>query len=233
MMRHKFILTCTLLLATVPAFANIYGGIRGVVHDPQHRPIQGTMVMLKAKSSDWGKSVTTDATGEFQFNAVPLGEYSVSVASPGFAQTAQDVTVISGTVPVVHFLLKVATTNTNVTVSAAPEIAPTDSATPITLVDRLDIQRTPGADRSNSLAMITENVPGAYVTHDQLHIRGGHQTSWLVDGVPVPNTNIAANLGPQFDPKDIDYMEVNRGSYGAEFGDRTYGVFNVVPRSGF
>jgi hypothetical protein len=28
-------------------------------------------------------------------------------------------------------------------------------------------------------------------------------------------------------------MEVNRGSYGAEFGDRTYGVFNVVPRTGF
>ncbi|HXY04303.1 MAG TPA: TonB-dependent receptor, partial [Terriglobales bacterium] len=60
-----------------------------------------------------------------------------------------------------------------------------------------------------------------------------HQTSWLVDGVPVPNTNIAANIGPQFDPKDIDYLEVNRGSYGAEFGDRTYGVFNVAPRTGF
>ena len=111
--------------------------------------------------------------------------------------------------------------------------SPTDSATPTTLVSRLDIERTPGADRTNSMAMITDNVPGAYVTHDQLHIRGGHQTTWLVDGVPVPNTNIASNIGPQFDPKDIDYMEVNRGSYGAEFGDRTYGVFNIVPRSGF
>ena len=191
------------------------------------------MVMLKAKASDWGKAINTDATGEFQFNGVPLGAYTVSVASPGFNQTAQDVTIISGTVPVLHFALTVAGTSANVTVSAAPEAAPTDSATPTTLVDRLDIQRTPGADRTNSLAMITDNVPGAYVTHDQLHIRGGHQTSWLVDGVPVPNTNIASNIGPQFDPKDIDYMEVNRGSYGAEFGDRTYGVFNVVPRTGF
>ena len=173
------------------------------------------------------------STGEFQFNAVPLGDYSVSVASQGFAQTSREVTVVSGTVPVVHFLLTVATANANVTVSGAPEVAPTDSATPTTLVSRLDIERTPGADRTNSLAMITDNVPGAYVTHDQLHIRGGHQTTWLVDGVPVPNTNIASNIGPQFDPKDIDYMEVNRGSYGAEFGDRTYGVFNVVPRTGF
>ena len=31
----------------------------------------------------------------------------------------------------------------------------------------------------------------------------------------------------------MDYVEVDRGSYGAEFGDRTYGVFNVVPRTGF
>jgi outer membrane cobalamin receptor len=235
MTRPKLLAFAALLLITITpaAFANIYGAIRGVVHDPQHRPIQNAMVMLKAKSSDWAKSVTTDATGEFQFNAVPLGDYSVRIASQGFSQTSQDVTVISGSVPVVHFLLKVATANANVTVSGAPEVAPTDSATPTTLVSRLDIERTPGADRSNSMAMITDFVPGAYVTHDQLHIRGGHQTNWLVDGVPVPNTNIASNIAPQFDPKDIDYMEVNRGSYGAEFGDRTYGVFNIVPRSGF
>ncbi len=120
-----------------------------------------------------------------------------------------------------------------VTVSAAQALAPTDSATPITLVDSLDIERTPGADRTNSLAMITDYTPGAYVTHDMLHMRGGHQTTWLLDGIPVINTAIAQNVGPQFDPKDLEYVEVNRGSYGAEFGDRTYGVFNVVPRTGF
>jgi outer membrane cobalamin receptor len=81
--------------------------------------------------------------------------------------------------------------------------------------------------------MITAYVPGAYMVHDQLHIRGGHQVSWLLDGVPVPNTSIATNVGPQFDPKDIDSIEVQRGGYSAEYGDRTYGVFNVVTRSGF
>ena len=66
------------------------------------------------------------------------------------------------------------------------------------------------------------------------HPHTGLQTvSWLLDGVPVPNTNIASNVGPQFDPKDIDYLEVQRGGYSAEYGDRTYGVFNVVTRSGF
>ncbi|MGD0094364.1 MAG: hypothetical protein ABSE73_31030, partial [Planctomycetota bacterium] len=76
-------------------------------------------------------------------------------------------------------------------------------------------------------------LPGAYVVHDQLHVRGGHQVTWQVDGVDVPNTNIASNVGPQFDPKDVDYLEMSTGGYSAEFGNRTYGVFNVVPRTGF
>jgi outer membrane cobalamin receptor len=220
-----------LLAATVSA--SIFGSVRGIVHDPQHRPVQGAMVMLRAKSSAWSATSTTNADGAFQFNAIPIGEYSVTVADPGFTQVAQNVVVNSGTEPVMHFQLRLAGAKETVNVSAAPVLAPTDSATPTTLVSRTDIERTPGAARTNSLAMITNYVPGAYVTHDQLHIRGGHQTSWLIDGVPVPNTNIASNLGPQFDPKDIDYMEANRGSYSADFGDRTYGVFNVVPRTGF
>ena len=70
-------------------------------------------------------------------------------------------------------------------------------------------------------------------THDMLHMNGGHQVQWLIDGVSIPNTNIATNLGPQIDPKDIDYLEILQGSYDATYGDRTYGMFNIAPRTGF
>ncbi len=231
MRRFRILLFAACL--TAAAFAAVVGSVRGVIHDPQHRPVQDAMVMIKAKSSDWSTTANSDANGNFTFNAVPLGEYVVTVAALGFEQTQQDVAVMSSAQPVLHFALRVAGDKETINVSGMPDSAPTDSSTPTTVVDRLEIARTPGADRSNSLAMITDYVPGAYITHDQLHIRGGHQTSWLLDGVPVPNTNIASNLGPQFDPKDIDYLEVSRGSYGAELGDRTYGVFNAVPRTGF
>jgi TonB dependent receptor-like, beta-barrel/Carboxypeptidase regulatory-like domain/TonB-dependent Receptor Plug Domain len=215
------------------AIASIFGSIRGIVHDPQHRPVADAMVMLHAEASDWSATTNTDATGQFSFAAVPLGEYTVTVASPGFVQTEQAVRVKSGSEPVLHFQLNLSAVHEFVNVSGAPETAPTDSATPTSLIDRQDVARTPGATRTNSLAVITDYVPGTYVTHDQLHIRGGHQVSWLIDGVPVPNTNIASNVGPQFDPKDMDYLEVQRGSYEASEGDRTYGVFNVLPRTGF
>jgi hypothetical protein len=230
---RKILVLLAVLVTSSSAGANVFGSVRGIVHDPQHRPIQGAMVMLHAKTSDWSQTTNSDANGEFQFQAVPIGEYSVSVASPGFAQTAQDIVVVADTVPVVHFQLQVAGKSEKVTVSEAAEIVPTDTVTPTTLVSRQEIQQTPGADLTNSLAMITDYVPAAYVTHDMLHMRGGHQVDWLIDGVPIPNTNIASNLGPQIDPKDIDYLEVLRGSYDADYGDRTYGIFNVVPRTGF
>ena len=232
-MRPIRIVLLTICLAAPGAFAAVFGAMRGIIHDPQHRPVQGAMVMVKAKSSDWSATTNSDTAGNFTFNAVPIGEYIVNVAAPGFQQTEQSVVVISGTEPILHFSLNVAGAKETIDVSATPEAAPTDSATPTTLISRAEVAQTPGAARSNSLAIITDYVPGAYFTHDQLHMRGGHQTSWLIDGVPIPNTNIASNVGPQLDPKDMDYLEVSRGSYGAEFGDRTYGVFNVVPRTGF
>jgi outer membrane cobalamin receptor len=233
-MRARICIAIVLALcSTAAVFATIFGSVRGIVHDPQHRPIHGATITLKAKLSDWKQAQSTNDDGEFVFNAVPIGDYSVTVAADGFQNVEQNISVSSGSAPVLHFPMALATATQSVSVTAEPVTATPDSVTPTTVVNREDIQMTPGADRTNSLAMITDYVPGAYFTHDQLHVRGGHQVSWLVDGVPVPNTNIASNVGPQFDPKDVDYMEMQRGSYDAEYGDRTYGVFNVLPRTGF
>lgn len=220
-------------LSTGMAWATIFGTVQGVVHDPDHRPIVGASVVLKAATSDWARTVTTDANGEFRIEAVPLGDYVITVSQTGFNTLEEKITVVSGTAPVLHLPLEISTLNQKVTVTSTVQQANTETVTPTTMVSRTEIAETPGADRTNSMQMITDYVPGAYVTHDQLHIRGGHQVSWLIDGVPIPNTNIATNLGPQIDPKDIDYLEVQRGSYDAEYGDRTYGVFNVVPRNGW
>jgi carboxypeptidase family protein/TonB-dependent receptor-like protein len=213
--------------------ATIFGTVRGIVHDSQHLPIPGATITLKAQDSDWIQMAQTNESGEFEFTAVPIGNYTVIVTLEGFQKQEQDLTVRSDSSPVFHFELALASLSQRAVVKGEAVVEGAGNITPTTTLSRQDIQDTPGADRTNSMSMITDNVPGAYMVHDQLHIRGGHQVSWLIDGVPVPNTNIASNVGPQFDPKDIDYIEVQRGSYDADYGDRTYGVLNVVPRTGF
>ena len=221
------------LLTPSLAFASVFGVVKGIVHDPQHRPIAGAHVVLKSATSDWkATSETTDA-GQFLFATVPLGDYEVSVNSPGFANGMLATTVTAGNTQDLHLQLAIAKVAETVNVTGEAANVNPSSSTTQTMIGRREISETPGADQTNSLAMITDYVPGAYMVHDQLHIRGGHQVTWAIDGVPVPNTNIASNVGPQFDPKDIDYLEAERGGIPADYGDRTYGVFNVVTRSGF
>jgi hypothetical protein len=231
--KYVWFFIATLCVFASSARAEIFGTVRGIVHDPQHRPIANAKVELKSATSSWTETTQTNQDGEFTFNPVPLGDYVVTVNQTGFEIVRETLTVASSTSPILHFLLNIATVKETTTVTAQAATADVQTVTPTTLVDRADIAKTPGADRTNSLAMITDYVPAAYVTHDMLHMRGGHQVDWLIDGVPIPNTNIASNLGPVIDPKDIDYLEVLRGSYDADYGDRTYGIFNIVPRNGF
>ena len=232
-MRHIVSCLAVIFLLDSVAFATIFGSVRGIVHDPQHRPIQAARVSLKAQGSDWTQSQDSNDNGEFVFTSVPIGNYTATVSSKGFQPVSQGVIVQSDTSPVLHFQLALEGVKENIVVSETQVEATTDSATPTTMLNRTDIQQTPGADRTNGMEMITDYVPASYVTHDMLHMLGGHQVEWLIDGIPIPNTNIATNLGPQIDPRDIDYLEVFSGSYDADYGDRTYGIFNVVPRTGF
>ncbi|HYK62487.1 MAG TPA: TonB-dependent receptor [Bryobacteraceae bacterium] len=226
----KFVLFLQLFAAFV--FAVVFGSIRGVVHDPDHRPVPGAKVTVKATASEFSQTFTTGPDGAFEAS-VPAGAYQVTVEHEGLLSSMQDVVVASGASPVLHFQLSIGAVRESVTVAETALAVNPEQVTPTTIVSRSEIQTTPGADLTNSMNMITDYVPGSWMTHDQLHIRGGHQATWAIDGVPVPNTNIASNVGPQIDPKDIDYLEVDRGGYSAAYGDRTYGLFNVVPRTGF
>ncbi len=227
-----FSLALTALVSGI-AYAGIFSSITGLIHDPQHRPIQGAMVTVQAETSAAPQTTISDSSGEFRFDNLPLGTYTIKVEAEGFIPQSQSLTLASGADARLHFPMAVAGSKESVQVSDTAESVNPSSSTTTSIVTRQQIDEAPGATQTNSLAMITDYVPGAYMVHDQLHIRGGHQVSWLLDGVPVPNTSIASNVGPQFDPKDIDNIEVQRGGYSAEYGDRTYGVFNVVTRSGF
>jgi outer membrane receptor for ferrienterochelin and colicin len=223
----------SLAMLVVPALAAVSGAIRGSVADPSGRPVAGASVVLKSLSSDYALELSTRADGTFEAISVPVGAYRVTVTQPGFAPSRQDVTMLSGSAPELHFQLAIAPLREEVSVSETVSAADSSQITPVTMVSRSDIAAAPGADLTNNLNAITTYVPGSWVTHDQLHVRGGHQVTWAIDGVPIPNTNIASNVGPQIDPKDIDYLEMQRGGYSAAYGDRTYGVFNVIPRTGF
>jgi hypothetical protein len=222
-----------LLLSLFPArgWAAAYGSVSGIVRDDGDRPVAEARVVLESAAHAITEQ-QTDSTGRFDFPKVAIGLYMLTISRHEFAPLSQSVTVEAGYFPFANVVLKPASELAEVTVTAS-RMTVVASVTPITMVSQEDIQNTPGASNVNSLAMITDYVPGAYPAHDMLHMRGGHQTNWLIDGVEIPNTNIAENLGPELNPQDLETLGIERGSYLADEGDRTYGIFNVIPKSGF
>jgi len=225
--RVLFFIFLPLFIASAQETANI----RGIVHDPQHRPLPSAQVILH--DSSVSKTVATDADGEFQFSAVPHGFYTLNVSASGFRPVEQQIAVTAARSVVLHFQLELEAVTSSVEVSGVPSRLNTQTSTVQTNVASNEILETPGADQTNSLAMITDFTPGAYMVHDMLHMRGGHQVNWFFDGIPVINTNIAANVAPLINPNNVAELEVERGGFSSEYGDRTYGFFNVVTPSGF
>jgi len=211
----------------------VNGTLKGIVHDPQHRPVPGAQVQIRGRDSGASRSLQANSNGEFEVDDLPEGIYQITVSAVGMQSLEQQATVTAGKIPVVHFQLELAEVHQAIEVSGAASKLSVQTSTVQTVVSPQEITQTAGADQTNSLAMITDFTPGAYMVHDMLHMRGGHQVNWFFDGIPVVNTNIAANVAPLINPKNVAELEVERGGFSSEYGDRTYGFFNVVTPSGF
>src|SRR5205085_4797878 len=138
------------------ANATIFGSVRGLIHDPQHRPISAAQVILRSTNSDWTKTVTSDESGEFFFDAVPLGEYSVLVIMPGFETQEQKIMVGSGRIARLHFGLSIAKAKESVEVRDTSALVNPESSISSSIISRQEIAATPGAEQTNSLKMITD-----------------------------------------------------------------------------
>ncbi len=182
MRKFVFCFVFSLFLCASAAHAGIFGQVHGVVHDPQHRPLAGARVDIRAVNSDLIRTAITGQDGSFALSSIALGDYTVTVSASGFESVQQGLTLMSETSPTLHFELQLGTVMQSVTVENSAQTANVNTVTPTTLISRQVIAQTPGADRTNSIAMITDYVPGAYMSHDMLHMRGGHQVSWLIDG---------------------------------------------------
>src|ERR1035441_5190230 len=121
------------------ALATDFGKVRGVVHDPQHRPIAGATVTLRAPSSTLSQTTRSDSEGEFHFADVPLGDYTVSITAPGFSAQEQSISVVAGKSPVLHLPPELAPSRDRVQVSEQESKLKTQSSPLQTLVSFQEI----------------------------------------------------------------------------------------------
>ena len=66
------------------------GGINGTVTDTTGAAISGAKVVATETATGITHDSVSSSSGEFLFNDLPLGDYSVSVMAPGFSNIKVD-----------------------------------------------------------------------------------------------------------------------------------------------
>ena len=92
------------------------GVVNGTVQDTSGAAIPGATVTLSNPVSGYTRTTTSDASGQFHFFNLPFNPYRVSVSSPSFRSSSQQIAIDSNLPVSLPVALSVASSDTSITV---------------------------------------------------------------------------------------------------------------------
>ncbi|MBV8673677.1 MAG: TonB-dependent receptor, partial [Acidobacteriaceae bacterium] len=209
------------------------GTISGTVTDPSGAVLPNATVTINNPISQYSRTATTDASGNFRFPNVPFNPYHVTVTAQGFSPMAEDVDVRS-TVPLTfNAKLKLGEASSTVTVEGGEDLVENDP-TFHTDIDRNLIAKVPLESQSSSLSsLVTLVSPGVAADSNGLfHGLGDHaENSFSIDGQGITDQQSKV-FSNQLPSNAVQSIEVISGAPPAEYGDKTSLVIVATTRSG-
>jgi len=219
------------------------GTISGNVLDSQGKVVAGATITILDSSSGLTRTAQSNAKGEYLFNEVPVGTYTLTVSAPTFEEYVVDGIQLDATANVrTDAKLTVGARNEQVTVQSEGTTVDTRSATLATLIDRNLVENLP-IDGNNvvSLAALLPgvtnvNAPTTFTSDTggpTFNISGSrnNQNLFLLDGQMWNNLfyNTGLNYPPQYALQEITVMLNN---YKAQYGRNVGSIMNVLTNSG-
>ncbi len=210
------------------------GTITGTVTDPTQAAVAGATVVLQNPVSGLTRTTQADALGQFKFINIPFNPYHVTISSPGFGPSDQQVAIRSSVPLTLKIILTVASTDTTVTVEATGGDLVENSSTFHVDIDRELFTKLPLESQSSSVSsLLTLASPGVAADSNGLfHGLGDHaENAFYVDGQPITDQQSKV-FSNQLPLSAIQSLEVISGAPPAEFGEKTSLVANIATRSG-
>ena len=245
-MKRLCIVVFALITCSVAARASAQdttGTISGRIVDAQGLALPG--VTVTATGSQGPKTAVTDTTGRFNIPFLTPGPYSVRAELEGFNPIDRaGVQVRLGQMVEMPLTMQVGTLTETVDVHGGAPPVDTTSTTIGASLDSTTLSRLPVGRRFSDTLYLAPGVStGGSVGNANPSIGGssGLENQYVVDGVNITNGGYGALgsysivFGSLGNGTPYDFMEevqVKTGGYGAEFGQATGGVINVVTRSG-
>jgi hypothetical protein len=243
-----FMCVAALLFATKvkPQIAGT-GNIQGTVSDASGAVIANASVSATETATQVKHVGKTDKAGVYVFPGLPIGTYNLEVSAGGFETYEQSGIVLEvGSSIDVNVGLKVGRADVKVEVHAEGLALQTEDASFKQTVDEQDIQEMPLNSASRQITGLL-TVSGGSVTAPGNDFTGskysyqtisisvaggnGNTTLWCLDGGDNQDYMGNGNLPFPF-PDAVSQFSVESTVLGAQDGEHTGGMVNVVTRSG-
>jgi hypothetical protein len=236
-----FILALCMSPVVLNAQTTTQGSIAGSVLDASGAMVPGATVSIQNTATGFSVHLVADSSGYFKAPLLEPGKYTVSIASPNFANyRADDVIVIVGQVTSLEPRLAVASSSAEVVVTEQAPVMNLESPDFTDTLNQNAIQSIPINNRRwSSLAMSTPGVVSDSNGFGLVSIRG---ISTLLNNVEIDGADdnqafFSEERGRTREAYStsgnaVREFAVNTGVYSAEYGRAAGGVITSVTKSG-
>lgn len=234
-------LAVAFLVAAAPAFAQVDRAVlEGTIADPSGGVVVGANVRIMAVDTALAKEQKTNSKGYYRFPGLAVGEYTVTVTSPGFrTKLVDDVVLLVGQTRTLDVSLAVGAVNEQVEVKASTGPEDRSSAEAATVIDTDQIANLPNNGRDwasfTLLAPFAQDDGGGDQRTIRFAGRARDDNNFSFDGVDAGGIQEQAQKSQtrlQISQDAIEEYRVNSALYDAEYGTQAGGQIDVVTKSG-
>ena len=225
--------------------SKVSGAVQGIVIDPAGSAVAGAKITLRNHDTNQMRTISTNPDGFFHIDGLPVGQYQLRVASPGFSEYMNTAIVVSiGRVTEVKARLATAKVQQEITVTEQPSPIDPTQTTVATTIDHERIEESPVVSRNylNFVLLAPQlsqsNVQGATGGKNALADSGftfaglrSRSNSLYIDGVEN-NDEFTGSARTELSPETVQEFQVVNNALSAESGGGASGAINVISKSG-
>ncbi|HEY3706268.1 MAG TPA: TonB-dependent receptor [Terracidiphilus sp.] len=234
------------MLATVPAAISqtFRGGINGAVTDQSGAVVPGAAVEAVDTATGVSHKTVTSSAGEYQFQDLALGSYTVTATANGFRQImVSKVPVTAGVIYTLPIKLSVAAAGDTVEVSASGLSLDTTTDTQTTVIPEVTVQDIPlnGRDFTQMIGLAPGFAGYSLGGYGSVNGTRANQVNWQIDGadnndwwhnIPAVNQGGVENIAGVTLPIDSIAEFSLQTQSSTEVGRNPGGTVNLVTKSG-
>lgn len=227
-------------LAVPPVVAQTTGGtLRGTITDPQGLPIGQVSVHLLNSQTQAVITVTTEASGIYNYPDLPVGTYTITAEKEGFQKSVQNgVQVFSNQITQVNIPLQVGAVSATVEVTATAPLVQTGTSQLSNDFDTKQVTELPNPELAGSPLSLALLAPGTTPQGAGVLGEGGsiggtrpRMNNFTIDGVDDNRIDLTGHSQNVIQDSVAEFNLLTN-QFSAEYGHSAGGQFNIITKTG-